>query len=269
MDPLALLPFALAAAGGRLGAHPVTALIAAGVTLLQRSAPLVRALAGRRSAVLMPPCPAWLVALAASDGRGMVVLDDQETLTANWLDSLGIGAVFTLTTGGTALPPDTPHVLLDGVPGSARVVVGGQPATVDLGSHFALNLCGDLYSPGATEDCLLMARDGSRYSHADVLSAARDAMRAHPFTPVDRTFCTLPAMNLPALATGLMAPLLAGGMLYTPLSHPPDAAAMIPALDPTIIVATSTELAAWRARARQVPALDARLALAKRIITMD
>ena len=51
-DPLALLPLALAAGGGRIGVagdeHLLDAqqLVAAGLTLLQRSAPLVRALSG-------------------------------------------------------------------------------------------------------------------------------------------------------------------------------------------------------------------------------
>ena len=51
-DPLALFPLALAAGSGRIGAVGVDVfdapqLVAAGLTLLQRSAPLVRALANR------------------------------------------------------------------------------------------------------------------------------------------------------------------------------------------------------------------------------
>jgi hypothetical protein len=77
-DPLALLPLALAAGGGRIGQAGADAtddseaqqLVAAGLTLLQRSAPLVRALSGRRSAILLPTSPAYLTALAASEGRG-------------------------------------------------------------------------------------------------------------------------------------------------------------------------------------------------------
>ena len=50
-DPLALLPLALAAGAGRIGVagdalYDAPQLVAAGLTLLQRSAPLVRALGG-------------------------------------------------------------------------------------------------------------------------------------------------------------------------------------------------------------------------------
>ena len=64
-DPLALLPLALAAGAGRVGVAGADAgdydaqqLVAAGLTLLQRSAPLVRALSGRRAAILLPTVPA-------------------------------------------------------------------------------------------------------------------------------------------------------------------------------------------------------------------
>ncbi|NUR34387.1 MAG: hypothetical protein HOQ30_10285, partial [Gemmatimonadaceae bacterium] len=66
-DPLSLLPLALAAGGGRVNEHEAQQLVAAGLTLLQRSAPLVRALAGRRSAILLPTSSAILTALAASE----------------------------------------------------------------------------------------------------------------------------------------------------------------------------------------------------------
>ena len=77
-DPLALLPLALAAGGGRIGAAAgdildAQQLVAAGLTLLQRSAPLVRALSGKRSAILLPTSPQFLTALAASEGRGAVL----------------------------------------------------------------------------------------------------------------------------------------------------------------------------------------------------
>ena len=79
-DPLALLPLALAAGGGRIGAVGGDAfeagqLVAAGLTLLQRSAPLVRALSGKRSAILLPTSPHYLTALAASEGRGAVLVN--------------------------------------------------------------------------------------------------------------------------------------------------------------------------------------------------
>jgi hypothetical protein len=44
MTPLSLLPLALAAGGGRVDQYETQQLVAAGLTLLQRCAPLVRAL---------------------------------------------------------------------------------------------------------------------------------------------------------------------------------------------------------------------------------
>ena len=63
-----LLTLRAAAGGGTIDGHEAAALVAAGFTLLQRSAPLVRALAGKRSAILLPTSPQFLVALAASTG---------------------------------------------------------------------------------------------------------------------------------------------------------------------------------------------------------
>ena len=74
-DPLGLLPIASAASGGRVDGFEAQRLVAAGLTLLQRSAPLMRALSGRRSAILLPTSPAYVMALAASEGRGAVLIN--------------------------------------------------------------------------------------------------------------------------------------------------------------------------------------------------
>ncbi|MBW7935238.1 MAG: hypothetical protein H3C62_16850, partial [Gemmatimonadaceae bacterium] len=105
-NPLSLLPIALAAGGGAVDALPAARLVAAGFTLLQRSAPLVRALAGKRGALLLPPSPAVLTALAACDGHGAVLLPaqgDREHLTALF-DAAGVGAVFTTRARSAHLP---------------------------------------------------------------------------------------------------------------------------------------------------------------------
>ena len=65
-DPLALVTLAVAAAGGRYADHDTGALVAAGHTLLRRSAALVRALGGTGSAVALPPGGAWLTAWSTS-----------------------------------------------------------------------------------------------------------------------------------------------------------------------------------------------------------
>lgn len=227
MDPLALLPYALAAAGGRVDGHDVTALVAAGVTLLQRSAPLVRALAGRRSAVLLPPGAAWLVALAASDGRAMVVLDPRDaaasgttgappepTLIAT-LRAHDIGAVFTNRALLPLLPPDVPYVLLDDAPRRARVSANGRDSDVDLGTHFALDLIGDTNGEGSPEECLRLARNGEVLTHADILGAGRSAMHELRLTPVHRTVWTAVPASREQFAHDVVAPLLVGGAVET------------------------------------------------------
>ena len=235
MDPLALLPYALAAAGGRVDGHDVTALVAAGVTLLQRSAPLVRALAGRRSAVFLPPGAAWLVALAASDGRAILVLDPRDvaasgtpgappatqleptleaTLSAT-LKAHDIGAVFTNRALLPLMPPDVPYVLLDDAPRRARVCANGRDSDVDLGTHFALDLIGDTNGGGSPEECLRFARSGEVLTHADILGAGRMAMQALRLTPVHRTAWPAVPASLEQFAQGVVAPLLVGGVVET------------------------------------------------------
>lgn len=218
MDPLALLPYALAAAGGRVGAHDVTALVAAGVTLLQRSAPLVRALAGRRSAVLLPPGAPWLVALAASDGRSMVLLDPltvSEDAIAAMLRTHDVGAVFTSQAWLPAVPADIPFVLLDEAPSRARVCALGRDHMIDLGSHFALDLVGDTESPGSPEECLRLEPHGAVLTHADLLVAARRVLRDHQLTPLHHTTWASTPVSPESIVRELVAPLLVGGTVDT------------------------------------------------------
>ena len=228
MDPLALLPYALAAGGGRVDAHDVTALVAAGVTLLQRSAPLVRALAGRRSAVLLPPGAAWIVALAASDGRGLVVLDGPESTDDSqsaWSrDALrvgmlahDVGAVFTNRALVSVLPTDTPCVLLDEAPRRAHVCIGARAHDVDLGSHFALDLTGDPEGPGSVEECFRFGHGGNSVTHADVLQAARQAAIDLRLGPEHRTRWSAVPRELQPFVHDVAAPLLAGGAVFTAL----------------------------------------------------
>lgn len=192
-DPLALVSLALAAAGGRVDGHEVGALVAAGHALLQRSATLVRALSGRRSALYMPPGYAWLTALAASDGRGALILppSPDPALKPGWLaDQITaerVGALFTLGWFRTAsevmaLPPSLPLVLLDDAPGRATVQVDGQARLIDLGSHFGLELAGERAIDGLDEECLGLG--GRWYSHRALLAAARRRGEDEARTPL-------------------------------------------------------------------------------------
>jgi hypothetical protein len=220
MDPLALLPYALAAGGGRVGSYETATLVAAGLTLLQRSAPLVRALSGRRAGLLLRSGPEWVVALAASEGRGAVVLDplaNREEMVTH-ITTHGIGAVFTTTTLAERLPADIPIVLLDEAPARARIVLGDRDATVDLGSHFGLDLAGDTTVQGAEEECLVYAAQGTVHTHRQLLTEARRDMERHQFTPVDRTVTLVPLSTPGTLSGGLIAPLLAGGFVHVHVS---------------------------------------------------
>lgn len=218
-DPLALLPFALAAGGGRLDDHDVASLVASGVTLLQRSAPLVRALDGRQSAFLLPPSSAVLVALAASVGRGALVLDptaDPETIRRH-LDAHRVGAVFTLERYRERVPDSLPMVLLDEAPRSARVFdrPGDRVMTVDLGSHHGLALEGSRDAEGLADLCVQAVetsrRSGSEWSHRTLLSHARRTARAWALTPMDRLLAVLPFERLEERMAVANATLLMGG----------------------------------------------------------
>jgi len=216
MDPLALLPYALAASGGRMGPYDTTQLVAAGLTLLQRSASLVRALSGRRSGLLLPNGPAWIVALAASEGRGVVVMDRaaRHDDLVTFITHHRIGVVFTSTALADRLPDDCPRVLLDEAPVRAQITVGDRHATVDLGTHFGLDLVGDSSVAGADEECVVYAGNGEILTHRALLANARHAMADHRFTPMDRTVSLSDWAQPGVLPCGLLAPLLAGGTLH-------------------------------------------------------
>ena len=217
-DPLALLPLAIAAGAGHLGSFDAAQLTAAGLTLLQRSAPLVRALAGKRSAILLPSGPAYLVALAASDGRGALLLDQQASAESiAWqLADADVGAVFTLAALVPLLPDDVPLVLLDEAPRLARVIVPGRRMDVDLGSHHGLALEGDTATEGRDEECIIAYEASGRRTvrtHRDLITAGRAAVAEFLLTPVDHVLSLLPCRDPDALAVCIAAPLLAGARL--------------------------------------------------------
>jgi len=187
-DPFALLPLAVAAGGGRIDGHAVSAMVAAGVTLLQRCAPLVRAMATGRSALLLPPGPEFFTALAASDGRGALLLDPSgagEELMQQLTDAR-VRAVFTLARLTTALRRGGGEplaiVLLDEAPARATVLTADRSIAVDLGSHRGLMLEGDQQAAGLDEECLVtvsVAADGVRriesHTHRSLLADSRGA----------------------------------------------------------------------------------------------
>ena len=181
-DPLALVPLAAAARGGRVDAHGAAELVAAGITLLQRCAPLVKALDGRRAAILLPTSPAFLTALAASDGRGAVLINPlaAPAEVAYQLADANVGAVFTIAALEDKLPPGFARVLLDEAPARARALIAGQDRTVDLGAHFGLDLEGAGDAPGRDEEAAIVYTSamagtplGAILTHRNLLANAR------------------------------------------------------------------------------------------------
>jgi long-chain acyl-CoA synthetase len=229
-EPLALLPLALAAGGGRLRAdadgaeYETQQLVAAGLTLLQRSAPLVRALNGKRSALLLPTSPAFLVALAASEGRGAVLVNPLAAPAeiAFQCSDAEVGAVFTVSALASRVPADRVIVLLDDAPRAARVLASGASRDVDLGSHFGLSLEGQRDVPGRGEEAAIVYTSAMRgtplgavLTHANLLANARSTVEAAANVADDHVLALLPFAHLFGLTVTASAPLLAGARVTT------------------------------------------------------
>lgn len=213
-----LLPLRAAAGGGSIDGLDASRLVAAGFTLLQRSVPLVRALAGRRAGILLPNSAHYLTALAASDGRGAVLLPADSTAdeVASLLARHDVGAVFTLAAfADRVLDAAVPRVLLDDSPSTALVIIApGDERRVDLGSHFGLELSGDVDAPGREEECVLIA--GVAYSHRALLESAHRVLSepVHPHHGEPFT-ATREFWQHDGLVGDLIVPLVAGARIAT------------------------------------------------------
>jgi long-chain acyl-CoA synthetase len=245
-DPLALLPFACAARGGRVGDAAAVDLVAAGTTLLVRSAPLVRALAGRRAGILLPPGEGFLTALAASEGRGAVLINPLAAPLeiAYQLADADVGAVFTTSALAGRMPEGVVHVLLDDAPRSARVSAGGSVRDIDLGSHVGLQLEGDPDAPGREEEAAIVYTSamagrplGAILTHRALLHNARATLDATGMTSSDRVLAVLPHAHLFGFTATLVSPLLAGAaVLPVARFHPAQMAQRLVEGDATILV---------------------------------
>ena len=241
-DPLALLPLALAAGAGRIGAaggdlFDAPQLVAAGLTLLQRSAPLVRALSGKRSAILLPTSPQYLIALAASEGRGAVLVNPlaAPAEVAYQCRDANVGAVFTSTALAPRVPADMPVVLLDDAPRTARVVTPDRTQDVDLGSHHGMSIEGERDVRGRDEEAVIVYTSAMRgvalgavLTHANMLANARSTVKAVAQTADDDVLALLPFSHLFALTVTGGAPLLSGARVRTmDRFHPVRAAELL------------------------------------------
>jgi len=214
-----------AASKGRVDEIPAEALVAAGFTLLQRSAALVRALAGKRAAILLPSSPAFLTALAASDGRGSVLVNPLAAAAeiAHQLSDANVGAIFTIRAFDKRIPEHIPRVFLDEAPARATFSVpGGDDKEIDLGSHFGLSLEGDADEPGRDEECAIVYTSamhgipmGAILTHRNLLANARQTVDAAANVKDDHVLAVLPFAHLFGLTVSLIAPLLVGAKVTT------------------------------------------------------
>lgn len=229
-----LLPLRAAAGGGTIDGLEAARLVAAGFTLLQRSAPLVRALAGKRAAILLPSSPQFLTALAAGDGRGVVLVNPLAAPAEidYQLADAQVGAVFTTAAMQGRLPSHLPRVLLDDAPTSAIFTSpGGDAQRIDLGNHFGLDLEGDADAPGRDEECAIVYTSamagtplGAVLTHRNLLANARQTVEAAANTSADHVLAVLPFSHLFGLTVSLIAPLLAGARVTTMARFNPIAA---------------------------------------------
>jgi long-chain acyl-CoA synthetase len=250
-DPLALFPLAIAAGGGRIGAHDsddvfeAQQLVAAGLTLLQRSAPLVRALSGKRSALLLPTSPAFLTALAASDGRGAVLINPLAAPAeiAFQCHDANVGAIFTIASFVPRLPANLPAVLLDDSPRTARILVDGRQLDVDLGAHHGLSIEGERGVEGRDEEAVVVYTSamrgtplGALLTHRNLLVNGRSTIDAMDIRSTDHVLAILPFAHLFGLTVTLGASLLAGARVTTVDRFNPAKAAELLASGITTVV---------------------------------
>jgi long-chain acyl-CoA synthetase len=223
-DPLGLFPIAIAAGGGHVDGAEAQQLVAAGLTLLQRSAPVVRALHRRRSGILLPTSPAFFTALAASEGRGAVLINPLAAPSeiAYQIDDANVGVVFTTSDLAPKLPPNVGRVLLDDSPKVARTIVDGISRDVDLGSHVGLTLEGDSDAHESPDEVAIVYTSalsgfalGASLRHENVLSNAKATIEAAGLANDSHSLAVLPFAHLFGLVVAGAAPLLAGGRVST------------------------------------------------------
>jgi long-chain acyl-CoA synthetase len=257
-DPLSLLPLAMASRAGRVDDFDAGQLVAAGLTLLQRCAPLVRGMAGRHAAILLPTGPQFYTALASCEGRAAVLVNPLAAAPeiAWQFRDADVGAVFTNRALAARLPGEAtsrmPLVLMDEAPRRATVMVDGRSIEVDLGSHRGLPLEGDKETAGRDEPCAIVYTSamagqsrGAILTHRSLLANAKSTVTAAELTERDRTLAVLPFSHLFGLTVAGVAPLLAGGHVLTmERFHPAKALDIIEKGDVTTLVGVPAVFAA-------------------------
>ena len=235
-DSSTLLPLAAAAGGGFIDGLPASQLVAAGFTLLQRSAPVVRAMRGRRSALLLNSGAPFLTGLAASDGHGAVLINPlaAPAEVAYQIADADVGVVFTSRSMVSKLPLGVPYVLLDHAPRSATTHFDGAETEVDLGSHVGLSVEVDSAAAGRDEEAAIVYTSamagrplGAVLTHHNLLANARQTVAALGFTTGGHCLAVLPFAHLFGFTVTLIAPMISGSRVTTMARFNPLVAAEI------------------------------------------
>ncbi len=197
----------------------------------------MRALSGRRSAILLPASPAFITALAASDGRGAVLVNPLAAPAeiAFQCGDANVGAIFTTSAFVPRLPEGVAVVLLDDAPRTARVIAGGRTQDVDLGSHHGLSIEGERDVAGSDEEAVIVYTSAMRgipagaiLTHRNILANARSVVKALQFTADDHFLGVLPYAHLFGFTVTACVPLLVGGQVTTmERFHPVKAAELL------------------------------------------
>ena len=222
LDPFSLLPLSLAAQRGRVDDFEAQQLVAAGLTLLQRSRTArsrAQSASARRSCFRRrprssprspPPRVAARCSSIRSPRRARSPTSFATRTSAPCSRTRALAA---------ALPADIPRVLLDDAPRTARVLVDGASRDVDLGSHVGMTIEGDADARGQRRRSRhrLHVGDGRRAARRDPLAPqsagerALDDRRRRGLSSDDRVLALLPFSHLFGLTVTASAPLLAGG----------------------------------------------------------
>jgi long-chain acyl-CoA synthetase len=197
--------------------------------------------------LLLPTSPAFITALAASDGRAAVLIN---TLAAPaeiafQCRDANVGAIFTTSALAARVPDGIPLVLLDDAPRAARVLIDGRTHEVDLGSHHGLSITGERDVEGRDEEGVIIYTSAMRgtpagavLTHANLLANARSMVNVLAASSDDHVLAVLPYAHLFGLTVTGIVPLLVGSRVTTmERFHPSNVVELLAGGDFTAFVA--------------------------------
>jgi long-chain acyl-CoA synthetase len=194
----------------------------------------------------MPTSPQFFTALAASGGRGAVLMNPlaSPAEVAYQVEDAGIGAVFTVRELEDKLPGRLARVLLDEAPREARTIIDGASRDLSLELHEGLALEGEADAPASDDEAAIVYTSamaghplGAILTHRNLLTNARATVAAAGLTAADHSLALLPFTHAFGLVVSGIAPLLAGGRVTCmPRFHPARAVALLEGRDISMLV---------------------------------